>query len=64
MPLRYSQRTASRETQDDLEVVIRRIKGKLAYELALLADEERPDIMYELDVDYGGGVWRELEALL
>lgn len=57
-------KTASRETRDDLEVVIRRIKGKLTYELALLPDEERLDIIYELDNDHGGAAWKELEALL
>ncbi|MEM7430688.1 MAG: hypothetical protein AAF351_01990 [Pseudomonadota bacterium] len=55
--------TASRETKDDLDVVIRRIRGKLAYELALLPEEERHDIIYELDREYGGA-WKELEALL
>ncbi|MDJ0708915.1 MAG: hypothetical protein QNJ14_00925 [Woeseiaceae bacterium] len=56
--------TASRETRDDLEDVIRRAKAKLTYELALLPEEERHDIMYELDCEYAGGVWEELEGLL
>lgn len=55
--------TASKETRDDLEDVIRRVKAKLTYELVLLPEEERHDIMYELDLGYAGGAWEELEGL-
>ena len=56
--------TASDATRSDLQVVIKRIEGKLSIALNLLSEEERHDIMYELDGDYCGGVWAELEALL
>ncbi len=56
--------TASDATRSDLQVVIKRIEGKLSIALRLLPEEARHDIMYELDCDYCGGVWAELEALL
>ncbi len=56
--------TASQATRDDLQAVIERIKDKLRIELRALPKEERFDIIYELDIDYEGGVWDELIALL
>ena len=56
--------TASDATRSDLRVVIKRIEGKLSIALMRLSEEARHDIMYELDQEYCGGVWAELEALL
>ena len=46
-------------TRSDLQVVIKRIEGKLSIALMLLSEEERHDIMYELD---GELLWRSLEG--
>ena len=53
----------SQASRDDLQVVIERIKAKLKAELMILTEEERFDILYELEADYCGA-WGELEALL
>lgn len=56
--------TASRETRNDLDIVIRRIKGKLAHELALLPVNELEEVFDSLDLDYTNEARAELEALM
>lgn len=36
-----------------------RMEGKLKVALSALSQAERQDIIYDLDLDYGGGVWEE-----
>jgi len=47
-------KTASRETRDDLKVVLKRIEGKLTVELHALPEDELEETLESLDELYDG----------
>ena len=57
-------KTASREARDDLEVVLKRIEGKLAIALLQLPEDELEEILESLDEEYANGARAELEAFI
>lgn len=57
-------KTASRETRDDLEVVLERIEGKLTVELQALPEDELEETLECLDEFYNGLARVELESLM
>lgn len=58
------QNDLSNESRAAMQKALERIERKLQAALSALSDEECHDIMIKLDRDYGGGAWRELDALL
>ena len=54
----------SQESRDDLQVVLKRIKGKLQVELKLLPEDELGELLDELDKDYANEASGELRALI
>ena len=54
----------SKESRDDIQVVLRRVEGKLRAELKLLTKDERAEVIESVDEVYDNQARKDLEALL
>lgn len=52
------------ECREPLQVVLKRIKGKLQVQLRLLSEDELEEILEALDQEYNNEARAELEALI